>query len=100
MSPQHDQPELPLFQPVVTFHPIVLDLGNGRFEVRAGKPMIEQAEHRISTRRASELLGLSVSRIECMCAEGLLEAEQPGGKKGHWKIKLSSVLARKGPPGE
>jgi hypothetical protein len=77
----------------ITIPAVIIPLGGDRYEVRPGKPIIDQ--ELINTRRASAILGLSMDRICEMCEQGLLEAIKPGGRRSaQWRISLRSVAKR------
>lgn len=85
---------LPAFKPLIIIPAIVLPDGAGGFTVRAGRPIIEGET--VSVARAARMLSLSERRIQTMIIEGLLEADQPGGPRGKYRVKLASVQSRIG----
>ncbi len=91
------------FKPTVRFEPVIVPLGNGSFEVKAGKPIIEQGTDEITVKEAAGITGLSLRRIQSQCDEGFyregVDWRQPGGPKGKLFLKRASVLAKSGKAG-
>lgn len=71
-----DQLALPTFQPRVRFEPTVIPLGGGKFEVHAGKPIVEEAVSEIDTAEFARRTGLTQGYVQQMCSQGVIKCRR------------------------
>lgn len=91
------------FKPVVRFEPVMVPLGNGKFEVTAGKPIVSQADDEIDTAEFAKHARITQSYCQQLCSEGAIVARRMSGKKrSKFLISLSELTryieATKGTP--
>jgi len=73
--PAPHQPDLPLdFRPKVYYPTVTVPQPDGSVVMRPGRPVVLSGEIRVS--KFAELTGLSISRVNVLCVEGIIPSRR------------------------
>lgn len=82
------------FKPVVSFKPVVIPQGNGRFLIEPGKPIVSTREAEIGTHEFARRSGLSQRHVNTLCIEGKIKARRKSPLKKSEYLIPETELAR------